>query len=192
MQWVILMCHIQVSQASSKPEKADNTPQPEETASRSDRALDISFDDDAKPVRKKPVLGSRKRVAAKTTEEDVEVPTETGGKEGGGEGEGNDTLLDFSFDDNTAAKPRRKKPVLSSTKNPPKRRSKKDGGEGDGEAEPVEKKREEETEEQPKAKPPAKKVCMCVHITSCCYSTRQLIENGCIGICVVLCCFILL
>ena len=50
-------------------------------------------------------------------------------KEGGEGGSGDNTLLEFSFDNESSVKPKKKRPVLSSTKNPPKRRSKKGEGE---------------------------------------------------------------
>ena len=75
------------------------------------------------------------------------------GEGGSGEGGDDNALLEFSFDNESSVKPRKKRPVLSSTKNPPKRRSKKGEGEGEGEGEKV-----EEVEEPPKSKPPAKKV----------------------------------
>ena len=97
-------------------------------------------DEQPKPVKKKPALSSQKRPAKKTGD-DEEISEKLSEKEGGGEGGGGDdsTLLDFSFGDDVAEKPHKKRPVLSSTKNPPKRRSKKpgeeDGGEGEGEGE---------------------------------------------------------
>lgn len=147
-QSVDIVCpHLQLARTTSKAGSDDDDvsakPSHRDTGSTT---LDISFED-AKPVKKRPVFESSKQ------EESIDVTqsSEKGEGEGGG---GDNALLEFSFDEESVAKPRKKRPVLSSTKNPPKRRSKKNEGEGEGEEE----KKVEEVEEPPKTKPPAKKV----------------------------------
>lgn len=113
----------------TKPHPSRDDPpkkKPDTSVAMGDTSLEISFDNEreAKPLKKKSVLGSQKRAAVKTEEEASET--------GPGEGGANDSLLDVSFGDDVAAKPRKKRPVLSSTKKPPKRRSKKPGEEEGG------------------------------------------------------------
>lgn len=137
--WQVVIFHLQV--VKTRAEGSDDVIAKAGQGDAGNTTLDISFDD-TKPLRKKPVL------------EESFDRTQTSEKEGGEGGSGDNTILEFSFDDESSVKPRKKRPVLSSTKNPPKRRSKKGEGEEEGE------KKVEEVEEPPKSKPPAKKVLL--------------------------------